>query len=105
MHTIVVGGGFAGVKAALELAKQQAGRVTLISERPYFLHHGLLYAAAVGLDREQTAISLDDIFASYPEVTVVEATMTSLDPDRQLVVCGHQSYRYDALIPRAGFTN
>jgi NADH dehydrogenase FAD-containing subunit len=36
MKTIIVGGGFAEVKTALQLGKQETGKITLISNNPYF---------------------------------------------------------------------
>ena len=50
MHTVIVGGGFAGVRTALELSKKQLGKITLISDEPYFLYHASLYATATGRD-------------------------------------------------------
>jgi NADH:ubiquinone reductase (H+-translocating) len=102
MHTVIVGGGFAGVKSALELSKLQSGRVTLISARPYFLHHTALRLAAVGSGVDAAAINLDDIFASHPEVSVVIDTVNSLDPDRHLVIGKNNSYPYDNLIMALG---
>lgn len=102
MHTVIIGGGFAGIKAALEISRYQLGRVTLISDRPYFLHHGSLYATATGRDPQESMIALDDIFAMHPEVTVVHDRLTSLDPERKLVVCGHKNYTYDTLIMALG---
>ena len=102
MHTVVIGGGFAGIKTALELSRQQSGRVTLISNRPSFFHHGAVSAAITGGDIAQMAISLDDIFATHSDVKVVHATLTSIDPDRKLAVCGHASYQYDTLVMALG---
>ena len=34
MHITIVGGGFGGIKAALELAKDQKNQITLISDNP-----------------------------------------------------------------------
>lgn len=102
MHTVIIGGGFAGIKTALELSRLQSGRITLISNRPHFLHHGAIPAALTGADITELAISLDDIFASHPDVQVVHASLTSIDPDRKLAVCGHKSYDYDALVMALG---
>ena len=102
MHTVIIGGGFAGIKAALELSRLESGRITLISNRPYFLHHGAVPAAITGVDVADLAISLDDIFALRPDVQVVHASLTSIDPDRKLAVCGHASYDYDALVMALG---
>ena len=102
MHTVVIGGGFAGIKTALELSRHQSGRVTLISSRPSFFHHGAVSSAITGGDIDQMAISLDDIFAAHPDVKVVHASLTSIDPDRKLVVCGTTSYQYDSLVMALG---
>ncbi|QHN42793.1 hypothetical protein GII36_02920 [Candidatus Mycosynbacter amalyticus] len=102
MHTVIVGGGFAGIKTALELSRAQSGRITLISERPDFVHHGGLRHALTGGDPAASAIALDDIFASHPEVRIVHAKLTSINPDRKLVVCGHESYDYDQLVMALG---
>lgn len=102
MHTVIVGGGFAGVKTALELSRYQSGRVTLISDREHFVHHATLYSTATGHDPKETMIPLKEIFAAHPEVTVVHDTLTSLDPERNLVVCGHKNYPYDALVMALG---
>lgn len=102
MHTVVVGGGFAGVKAALELDKKRVGKVTLISDEPYFLHHATLYATATGKSKAESIIPLATIFANSPSVTVVIDTMKSIDPDRKLVVGKDKSYSYDNLVLAVG---
>ncbi|MDN5275786.1 MAG: hypothetical protein JWN33_435 [Candidatus Saccharibacteria bacterium] len=102
MHTVVVGGGFAGVKAALELSKKQIGKVTLISNEPYFLHHATLYATATGRSAAESIIPLNEIFFNHPNVTVVQDTVTSIDPDRKLVVSDKKSYQYDNVIIALG---
>ncbi len=102
MHTVVVGGGFAGVKAALELDKKNIGKVTLISDEPYFLHHATLYATATGKSKAESIISLDSIFANSPRVTVVIDSLKSIDPDRKLAVCKDKSYSYDNLVLAIG---
>ncbi len=69
MHVVVVGGGFGGVKAALELSKRQIGKITLISDHSYFLHHATLYATATGQSTEESVIPLNVIFAKHPNVS------------------------------------
>jgi NADH dehydrogenase len=102
MHTVIVGGGFAGVKAALELSKRQLGKVTLVSDEPYFLHHATLYATATGRNTAESVISLEDMFATHHDVTIVHDTMKSLDPQRKLVVCQKKDIKYDNLIIAIG---
>lgn len=92
MHTVIVGGGFAGVKAALELSKKQLGRITLISDEPYFLHHATLYATATGRETKESVVSLEDAFATHHDVDVVLDSMISIDHDRRLVVGKKSQY-------------
>lgn len=102
MNVVVVGGGFAGVKAALELSKRQIGKVTLISDEDYFLHHATLYATATGKSMAESVIPLREIFRHHPNVTVVKDTLTSLDPERKLVITKHKQYKYDAVVIAIG---
>lgn len=48
MNITVVGGGFGGVKAALELAKNKHAHVTLFSDKPDFQYYPALYSTATG---------------------------------------------------------
>jgi NADH dehydrogenase len=102
MNIIVVGGGFGGVKAALELSKRNLGKITLISDESYFLHHATLYATATGKDVSESVISLKAIFQHHPNVTIVKDSMKSLDTDRRLVIGKTKQYQYDALIIAIG---
>jgi len=102
MHTVIVGGGFAGIKAALELAKRDVSNITLISDEPYFLHHATLYATATGKSRAESILPLGDIFSGYPQVKVVQDMITSYDPARNIVIGGKKQYSYDTLILALG---
>lgn len=102
MNTVVVGGGFAGVKAALELAKKKLGKVTLISDETFFLHHATLYATATGRATAESVVTLKHIFADHKNVTIIHDSMISVDPDRKLVVGKKKSYEYDNLVIAIG---
>jgi NADH dehydrogenase len=102
MNVVVVGGGFAGVKAAIELSKRHIGKVTLISDEPYFLHHATLYATATGRSMAESVIPLAHIFEHYPNVKVVNDTMISIDPRRRLVVGKNKQYHYDKAVIAVG---
>lgn len=104
MRVVVVGGGFGGVKAALELSKRQIGKITLISDQPYFLHHATLYATATGKSTEESVIPLNLIFANHPNVEIVEDTVISFDPSRKLVSSRKRDYKYDKLVLALGST-
>jgi NADH:ubiquinone reductase (H+-translocating) len=102
MHIVVVGGGFGGVKAALELSKRQIGKITLVSDEPYFLHHATLYATATGKNDAESVIPLETIFANHPNVHIVLDKVEHLDPDRRIVNGKKQSYHYDKLVLALG---
>jgi len=102
MNIIIVGGGFAGVKAALELSKRQVGKITLISDESYFLHHATLYATATGKNTAESVIPLIDIFEHHPSVTVVKDKVTSIDAERKLIISKTKQYHYDAVVLALG---
>ena len=102
MHTVIVGGGFGGIKAALELSKRQVGRVTLISDEPYFLHHATLYATATGRNDAESVIPLRHIFEGHPNVEIVTDRITNLDTTKQLVSSRKKAYHYDKLVLALG---
>lgn len=102
MHVVVVGGGFGGVKAALELSKRQIGKITLISDHSYFLHHATLYTTATGQSTEESVIPLRLIFAKHPNVEIIEDRIESFDPHRKLIRSKKKDYHYDKLVLALG---
>ena len=102
MHTVVVGGGFAGVKAALEISKKNLGKVTLISDETHFLHHATLYATATGRSKDESVVPLEDMFSPHSGVKVVHDRVTSIDPTRRLVIGKSKQYHYDSLVLALG---
>ena len=102
MHVVVVGGGFGGVKAALELSKRRVGKITLISDESYFLHHATLYATATGKNTSESVIPLNVIFANHPDVEVVQDRVTALDADRRIISSKQKDYHYDKLVLALG---
>lgn len=102
MRTVIVGGGFGGIRAALQLSKRGMKNITLISDQDYFLHHATLYATATGRSREESVIPLKDIFADHPQVKLVKDSAVSIDEPRKLLVGKKKSYHYDSLILSLG---
>lgn len=103
MHTVIVGGGFAGITAALEISKRQLGKITLISDQPYFLHHATLYATATGRSVNESVVSLEDIFARHHDVTVIQDTVTKVDGEKHIVFGeSKKRYAYDNLVIAIG---
>lgn len=95
---VIVGGGFGGVRAALELSRLRAGKITLISDESYFLHHATLYATATGKNIAESVISLKEIFSGHEDVAVVQDFVTDIDIDRKVVAGRHAEYLYDDVI-------
>lgn len=83
MNILVAGGGFGGVKAALELAKDKHNHITLITDKPDFQYYPALFSTATGHRHLESWVPLGVIFADKPNVTVVLDTLTSIDPDRK----------------------
>lgn len=75
---LIVGGGFAGAKAALELADDDRFDVTLLTENASFRYYPTLYRTATGGKRANSRIPFADIFADKP-VSIMLGTAATLD--------------------------
>ena len=102
MHTVIIGGGFAGIKAALELANKQTGKITLISNSPYFNCHASLYSILAGKSKRQSKVTLSDIFAHINGVDIVQDEVISINPEKNIVRSKDIAYEYDKLILSPG---
>lgn len=99
---VAVGGGFAGVKAALELSKDDKCDVTLVSDHSHFRYYPTLYQAATGGKRPGSRIRLSNMLADTP-VTFVRATATKLDRAKKLLVTKDgQKFPYDKILLALG---
>ena len=110
MHRIVVvGGGFAGVRAARALAKAGGAQITLIDRTNHFVFQPLLYQVATGLlSGGQISPALRGIFRKFPQVRVLLGEVEGFDLDRRVVrvYTEHMfELEYDTLILAAGATH
>lgn len=95
---MIVGSGFGGIKAALELAKDARFSITVIGEYLDFRIYGSLYRVATGGSLKVASVPVRDIFVGK-NVTFVQATATKLDRSKRLVMTkDKQSFFYDAVI-------
>ena len=101
-HVLVVGGGFGGIKAALELSKHDDIAVTLLSDRADFRYYPTLYHTATGGLRAQSSIPLREILPEK-RVTIAHGTADRLDRDHKAVHTaeGH-IIPYDTLVLALG---
>lgn len=103
MNITIVGGGFGGVKAALELAASADTTITLITDKPDFQYYPALYGAATGRSHLQSWVPLETIFAGKPNVTVVIDTITGITPEtKQLQGQSGTVYAYETCILALG---
>lgn len=103
MHVVIVGGGFGGVKAALELAHIKDIAVTLISDRTNFQYYPTLYSTATGYSHKDTWVPLDEIIDGAENIDIVHDTITTFDPDEKTVTSeSGDKYAYDKLVLALG---
>jgi NADH dehydrogenase len=101
-HVVIVGGGFAGLKAAHRLAGKPV-RVTLVDKRNFNLFQPLLYQVASGLVSEaDVATPLRLLMAKAANVQVLLGEVVDLDTDSREVVFNDRRLRYDSLVLATG---
>lgn len=103
MRVVVVGAGFAGVKAALDLSNKAGIEITLISPNANFEYHGALYRSGTGHSPLEVVLPLRDIFQHARNFTFVQDRVTEFDPKTKRVVTetGHV-FDYDKLVLAMG---
>lgn len=103
MKIVIVGGGFGGIRAALDLAGYEPFKVTLISDISYFEYHAALYRSATGRSPLEVAVPLSDFFHGAKNIEVVEDKVTEFDVAGKTVKGESGStWQYDSLILAAG---
>jgi NADH dehydrogenase len=111
---LILGGGFAGLTTALELAKRSAGilpvHITLISERNFFLFTPMLAEAATGaVEARHVLYPVRPLCVSWG-VEFGEMRVESIDIQRRRVAVRHhrspirQQVHYDKLVLALGAT-
>jgi NADH dehydrogenase len=103
-HVVIVGGGFAGVGCALELARDANVRVTLIDRNNYHQFQPLFYQLATcELTPRDVGFSLRKIFSKSPNVDIKLAEVNGIDPNAHTVTTREgQIYQGDFLVLAAG---
>ncbi len=102
---LIVGGGFGGVKAALDLAEDDRLDITILSDNDFFQYYPRLYHVATGGTRENASIPLRSIFEGK-NVTIKQGRAATIDRKQKLILTDQQeSYPYDTLILSLGVIN
>lgn len=94
---VIVGGGFGGVKTALELSNTPGVEVTLVSDKDHFIYYPALYATATGGSHLQSVVPLEEIIENR-NIRLVVDEIVGLDITRKHVVGRHKHYTYDSVV-------
>lgn len=101
-HVVIVGGGFAGIAAALGLRHARA-RVTLIDRRNYHLFQPLLYQVATAtLSPADIATPIRALTRGIANCRVMLGRVTDIDTDAGAVCIDEQRIPYDHLVLATG---
>jgi NADH dehydrogenase len=95
---VIVGGGFGGIKAALELAEDKRFHVTLLSDRPDFRYYPSLFRTATGGKKIISSIPLDKLFENKSVHLVVDKLVAIDKTTRLLKTKKKHQLEYDAAI-------
>lgn len=99
---VIVGGGFGGIKTALELCQDRRFDITLVSDREDFRVYPALYRVSTGGIRDLASIPLTEIFADKP-VHMITSKVTGLDrQNRTISLDNGGNLPYDGLVLALG---
>src|ERR1700690_4170920 len=95
IRVLIVGGGFGGVKTALELEKDKHFEVTLLSDAKNLRFFPALYHTATGGAVAESSIPLTTIF-EHKHVKLVSGSAQTLDRGkRSILTSDNKTYTYD----------
>ncbi len=101
-RVVIVGGGFGGVKVALELADDARFHITLVSDHADFRVYPSLYHTATGGSQRVSSIPLTEIFADKG-VHLIQDSVVSIDRKaRTITTAVHHTIDFEALILALG---
>ncbi|KHD89027.1 MAG: pyridine nucleotide-disulfide oxidoreductase [Bdellovibrio sp. ArHS] len=100
---VIVGGGFAGLKAARALGNKDEVSVTLIDRRNYHLFQPLLYqVATAGLSPAEISGPIRGLLSKYQNIAVFLDNVKAVDLTKRRLEVSDRSVEYDYLILACG---
>jgi NADH:ubiquinone reductase (H+-translocating) len=101
-HVVIIGAGFGGLFAAMQLARV-AANVTIIDRRNHHLFQPLLYqVATAALSPADIAAPIRGILSRQANADVTLGTVTGIDTAGRTVLIGPRRIAYDQLIIATG---
>jgi NADH dehydrogenase len=101
-HVVIVGAGFGGLTAALQLARSPV-RITVIDRHNYHLFQPLLYqVATAALSPADVAEPIRSILAHQPNAEMVLGEVIDIDLDGKRVLLRESAIPFDYLIVASG---
>ena len=102
LQVAIVGGGFGGVKAALELAGHNSFNVTLVANKPFFEYFPMMYHTATGGSRIVSSITLGEIFEDK-RISILIDTAAKINRQKKILnLKSGTKLEYDILILSLG---
>src|SRR5215475_3495853 len=103
-HVLILGGGFAGLQCAIDLAPKKDVRITLLDRNNYQQFQPLLYQVATSiLSPSNAAFALRDILRDHPNVDVQMDEAVSIDlAKRSVTTASGQTHSGDYLVLATG---
>jgi len=102
-RVVIVGGGYAGIRAMQHLSSTPYMQVTLIDQHPYHYLQTEAYALiAHHASLIDVTVDLTALCASYDDVTFVKATVLGVDFDARKVMTDKRDFFYDYVILAMG---
>jgi sulfide:quinone oxidoreductase len=99
---LILGGGFAGVQAAIELQKKRNFEITLVSERDYLYLYPISIWIPVHIKEfKDVKINLSDIQKKYP-IKLITDNVIEIRATENRVICQRTTLDYDYLIVAFG---
>ena len=95
---VIVGGGFGGVKAAIELSEDRNFDVALISDQPDLQVYGSLYLTITGGSDKVSKIPLEEIFEGKKVNVVIDKAVKLDRKKKQIKTKSGKSINYQAII-------